>query len=389
MHPTSLLFNILANILLLFFSEHATTSELETLFPGGQRSRYTNRLNSRGKKAKREKTWTGKFFCLSDKEKETTPSCEEKALQKSNLGLKKIQMVASITQEQVKEVLVENFPPLKQCGGFELMRCGSGRQLKFIDGKWDCKTLNETIGSQAQIYIRPIQRNIRIEEENNNSINSITEKCLECNRGICISELRNHIMHCSVNCDQQSSDDSQNPVSVGQPLEPQLNLQSHVVSNNIDHALLYESVNIPNSTEQIPIPSAEETVNTSNELDTLIYLAGINENTNVSEQTEPGVELEETFVYSNESVTDIVNSCVKYCIEQEVKDPVDILRIYQKRIVTGRQLDISSEAETIEGETNEINVDRTDLLRSAFDEIQYITDLCLCLEVQYYNEVDI
>lgn len=211
-----------------------------------------------------------------------------------------------------------------------------GDLAKFIDGKWDCKTLNETIGSQAQIYIRPIQRNIRIEEENNNSINSITEKCLECNRGICISELRNHIMHCSVNCDQQSSDDSQNPVSVGQPLEPQLNLQSHVVSNNIDHALLYESVNIPNSTEQIPIPSAEETVNTSNELDTLIYLAGINENTNVSEQTEPGVELEETFVYSNESVTDIVNSCVKYCIEHEVKDPVDILRIYQKRIVTGK-----------------------------------------------------
>ena len=56
------------------------SSGLGTLFPGALRSRYNHGFIGRGKKRKREKTWTGKFYCLSDREKQKVPCAEEKAL---------------------------------------------------------------------------------------------------------------------------------------------------------------------------------------------------------------------------------------------------------------------------------------------------------------------
>lgn len=44
-------------------------------------------------------------------------------------------------------------------------------------------------------------------------------------------------------------------------------------------------------------------------------------------------------------------------------DPVDILKIFQKYIVTGRKLDLVSDSETIEGLTNLKMVDRHNILK--------------------------
>lgn len=56
-------------------------------------------------------------------------------------------------------------------------------------------------------------------------------------------------------------------------------------------------------------------------------------------------------------------------------------------MVTGRQLDISDPSQTVEGETNQIFVDRFNLQKTGFDEIAGLEDKRLTLEVQFYNEV--
>lgn len=70
---------------------------------------------------RRKKTWTGKFLCLSDRQKNRVPTVEEKTvLQRNGLGFKKIQFLSSDSEEKVKKVIMEHFPTLENCGGFEL-----------------------------------------------------------------------------------------------------------------------------------------------------------------------------------------------------------------------------------------------------------------------------
>lgn len=88
-------------------------------------------------------------------------------------------------------------------------------------------------------------------------------------------------------------------------------------------------------------------------------------------------------------ITSIVSECVSHCTETGIKDPVDILRFFQSKMVYGRDLDIQDESSIIEGETNFILVDRSDILQSAFEDIEAITDLRLTLEVQFLGEVSL
>lgn len=85
------------------------------------------------------------------------------------------------------------------------------------------------------------------------------------------------------------------------------------------------------------------------------------------------------------TVSDVEGMVKNYCKEKTV-DPVDILKSFQKHIVTGRKLDLVNNSETIEGLTK-IMVDRHNILKTAVDEIQSLEDLRPCLEVQFYGEV--
>lgn len=87
------------------------------------------------------------------------------------------------------------------------------------------------------------------------------------------------------------------------------------------------------------------------------------------------------------AIKKIVDECAEMCSSNASKDPVDILRLFQKKIVCGRDLELKDDSTTIEGETNFILVDRNDILETAFEDIDSITNLRLTLEVQFLGEV--
>ena len=59
-----------------------------------------------------------------------------------------------------------------------------------------------------------------------------------------------------------------------------------------------------------------------------------------------------------------------------------------KYIVTGEALVLEAESETLEGETNHINVNRMNLLETTFEE-GALENLRLTLEVSFYGEVSL
>ena len=88
------------------------------------------------------------------------------------------------------------------------------------------------------------------------------------------------------------------------------------------------------------------------------------------------------------SVDEAVQQTVQLCQQSNViNNPVEVLRVLQSQMVTGRQLDITDPSQTVEGETNQIFVDRFNLQKTGFDEIAALEDKRLTLEVQFYNEV--
>ena len=80
---------------------------------------------------------------------------------------------------------------------------------------------------------------------------------------------------------------------------------------------------------------------------------------------------------------------VKFCQENSIVDLVEILRKIQQEMVTGRPLEIEDVSQCIEGDTNFVMVDRLNLLTTARDEIESLTNLRPTLEIQFYNEVGI
>eukprot|EP00794_Sanderia_malayensis_P020860 gene20860-22911_t len=61
-----------------------------------------------------------------------------------------------------------------------------------------------------------------------------------------------------------------------------------------------------------------------------------------------------------------IQKCVKFCKENDITDPVEILCQIQKCIVHGRPLDVVSSCSTVEGDTNCIFVNQQDILSSFY-----------------------
>ena len=70
-------------------------------------------------------------------------------------------------------------------------------------------------------------------------------------------------------------------------------------------------------------------------------------------------------------------------------NPVEVLRYFQSQLVQGRPLEIEDETLPTEGLTNQIFVDRSNLLETGFDEIEALNNKQITLEVQFYNEVTV
>jgi hypothetical protein len=89
------------------------------------------------------------------------------------------------------------------------------------------------------------------------------------------------------------------------------------------------------------------------------------------------------------NVETVVAFAIEHLISHNIENPVEMLRYLQSVIVIGRKLDIDSTDDSIEGETNFINVDRQNVLETALDEIKTIDNPRLTLEVQFYDEVSL
>ena len=139
-------------------------------------------------------------MCLSDRNKETVPSATEKMeLKFGGLGIKKVQFSEKADEEKVYSLLCTEFPLIKDCGGVELLRCvGNSRDLQLISCKWDVQSLKSVIGSQATIYIRPVQASIKLDKRDCKTQKSeMTDRCKCCQKIFSITDLRQHYEECS------------------------------------------------------------------------------------------------------------------------------------------------------------------------------------------------
>lgn len=84
---------------------------------------------------------------------------------------------------------------------------------------------------------------------------------------------------------------------------------------------------------------------------------------------------------------EIVVDTVTYCQQYNVSTPVEILRCFQQKMVTGRALEVQAVDEVNEGGTNFIMIDRHNVIDTAFDEIMSLPEYRKTLQVQFYGEV--
>ena len=87
------------------------------------------------------------------------------------------------------------------------------------------------------------------------------------------------------------------------------------------------------------------------------------------------------------NIYDEINNVIQYCKEQDFNILTEILKYLKENLVQGRPLEIADASQCIDGETNFIMVDRSNLLNTAIEEIQHLQNKYLTLEVQFHNKV--
>ena len=73
--------------------------------------------------------------------------------------------------------------------------------------------------------------------------------------------------------------------------------------------------------------------------------------------------------------------------QNDIHNPVQILSVLQKELIHGRKLDLTDGESTCEGETNYICVNREDILKTTFMELESITDFCMTFKVDFMGEM--
>ena len=157
-------------------------------------------------------TWTGQFVCLADRQACRVPSSTEKQiLQQAGLGLKKVRFFVDDSEEEVVKKLTSDepgddgipngFPQLKEGKGFELMSCmTNSRDLAVVKSSWSVEGLKTLFTPQTKIYLRPIQKNLRVKGGQENRLTcKLTEKCMWCSQEFPLNELRTHSVTCNCN----------------------------------------------------------------------------------------------------------------------------------------------------------------------------------------------
>ncbi|KAK7093007.1 hypothetical protein V1264_006071 [Littorina saxatilis] len=284
-------------------------------------------------------------------------------LAKSGLGAKKIQLLQHDTSEEVYKKLQNAYPALNGCGGFELMRAqGHGRSLVAINPCYAVSNLKSS-GSQGTFYIRPVQQDLILQQslENDQEI-KVKEACLKCGRMYDLTALRGHHAACQ-------------PAAHGNE-----EIQS-VMAVVID----------PQDSDVVVLPGEEDDTDTD-----LPDLAAAASDVLLGEEDDTDTDLPEPLFAAAASLSEedllenVIKECISICQDDNVTNPIEILRVAQRKIVTGRKLDIDASAMTtgLTGNTNFISIDRDSVVDSAFDALADVPlkDLRLCLEVNFIGE---
>lgn len=252
------------------------------------------------------------------------------------------------------------------------------------------KTLRGIVGSQAKIYVRPIQRDLPLNVELDIEVNELKETCTVCKMQLSIGDLRSHVKMCRTDNELEIASDTMT--------QSDFNQSEKVDIGEIDTSSQTAPV-IPvneDSEQTLPVQLTEGgSIETTSQAITVITVNEDSGQTLPIHLTEGGSfvvisdQATETTVAPSDSssVSDVVVTCVNFCRQQTISNPVEILKLFQKEIVTGRKLEIESEDTILEGNTNFIMVNRDDIIESGFSEINSYDDLRPCMEVQFSGEV--
>ena len=114
-----------------------------------------------------KKSWTRLFVCLSKTSAKEVPSAKEKiSLSLAGLGEKKIVLNKDGKASHVYDKLLDEFPPLAEGGGFEILRTTEQSSkiltpLPIPPGGYAVPYLKSILG-QARGFIRPLQKDLRL-----------------------------------------------------------------------------------------------------------------------------------------------------------------------------------------------------------------------------------
>lgn len=366
------------------------------MFPGF-RNLCRQKANQRVGKKHKAGSWTAQFFCISSIEQQRTPSCAEKeVLHKTGLGLKKVKVLSTFNEEEVIDLLKsdEVFPKLKQSGGFELLRTmQNGRNLVAIPPPWTSNDLKINVGPQARIYVRPIQHSLSVEP----IVAAIKEPsvqiaCEKCHVAFAIQELRDHVRHCSqpLELPDISSyvtvvNDQQIPVDYEDEDEGQNQYFNYVLTDYSETFVETQNSHEASFQNSLDVQNQDSHVE-NHEIN--LHGTHMQDSSGLSHEA---LNSNETRVFGevHDQLNDTVNACIIFCKNNNISNPVEILRKIQQEIVVGRPLEVEDAASSIEGETTFISVDRDNLLVTGMEEIGVLSteELRKTLEVQFYNEV--
>lgn len=116
-------------------------------------------------------------MCLAETCDDRVPTTASSRMLLKEAGLgEKVVTVPDMNNCNLQKILVGVFPKLKSAGGFELMRCiQNTRDLEVIPTRISgCARLLKCQVGNGKIYIRPIQRNLSLELEEDNLESHVT-----------------------------------------------------------------------------------------------------------------------------------------------------------------------------------------------------------------------
>ena len=76
------------------------------------------------RKGAASKKWVHKFFCLHRRDAERVPNSVEKTfLEEAGLGEKSLVILMNSSPDELRDIILAQFPKLKTSGGFEFLHC--------------------------------------------------------------------------------------------------------------------------------------------------------------------------------------------------------------------------------------------------------------------------